>query len=195
MDCEGLAVGSKDETLPRACPRYYPPCRRGVQAFLRRLEVSQRHSDRSKLSFAPWLYRVVVNTCQSIVRPQTSAFEKRRADWHLAEVMSMASSPEEYAWRAEISRGVCPETFPISSCRCSALLRELSEQEIAIGYRPSTGKNEIRCMTLDTGWLPTPSSGLDDRRYRPGGLPMTMIDEEALRDFHDVADSVPSIRS
>ena len=98
---------------------------------------------------APWLYRVVVNTCWSKLRQEVPHRERRADTSGLEEVASTAISPEADAWRAELSRGVLRALCDLPMhLRVVVVLRyyaDLSEREIAIvvGRRPGTVKSRL----------------------------------------------------
>jgi RNA polymerase sigma-70 factor, ECF subfamily len=117
------------------------------EAFLRAWRF--RASLRTGSSVAPWLYRVVINTCWSKLRQEVPHRERRADASGLDEVVSTAVSPEEDAWRAEISRDVLNALCALPMhLRVVVVLRyyaDLSEREIAIaiGRRPGTVKSRL----------------------------------------------------
>ena len=100
-------------------------------------------------NLAPWLYRVVVNTCWSKLRQEAPHRQRRADSSELDKVISTDISPEEDAWRAELSRGVLHALCALPMhLRVVVVLRyytDLSEREIAnaIGRRPGTVKSRL----------------------------------------------------
>src|ERR1700680_3177925 len=104
------------------------------EAFLRAWRF--RASLGTGSNVAPWLHGGVVNTCWSKLRQEVPHREGRADPSGLDEVVSTAISPEEDAWRAEISRGVIHAVCALPMhLRVVVVLRyyaDLSEREIAI---------------------------------------------------------------
>jgi RNA polymerase sigma-70 factor, ECF subfamily len=117
------------------------------EAFLRAWRF--RASLGTGSSVAPWLYRVVVNTCWSKLRQEVPHRQRRADASGTDEVISTAVSPEEGAWRAQISRDVLDALCALPMhLRVVVVLRyyaDLSEREIAvaIGRRPGTVKSRL----------------------------------------------------
>ena len=117
------------------------------EAFLRAWRF--RTSLGTGSSVAPWLYRVVVNTCWSKLRQERPHRERRADISGLDEVVSFAISTEEDAWRALVSRGVIRALGALPMhLRVVVVLRyyaDLSEPEIAtaIGRRLGTVKSRL----------------------------------------------------
>lgn len=117
------------------------------EAFLRAWRF--RASLGAGSNVAPWLYRVVVNTCMSKLRQEVPHRERRADTSGLDEAVSTGMSPEEGAWRTQLSRDVLGALFDLPMhLRTVVVLRyyaDLSEREIAtvVGRRPGTVKSRL----------------------------------------------------
>jgi RNA polymerase sigma-70 factor (ECF subfamily) len=117
------------------------------EAFLRAWRF--RASLGAGSNVAPWLYRVVVNTCWSKLRQEVPHREHRADTSGLEDVVSTVISPEDDAWRAELSRGALRALCDLPMhLRVVVVLRyyaDLSEREIAVavGRRPGTVKSRL----------------------------------------------------
>ena len=113
------------------------------EAFLRAWRF--RASLASGSDIRPWLYRVVVNTCNSKLRKEIPHRDRRASEVGLAE---QAAGDDHMAW-AELSQDVVRalQDLPVH-LRVVIVLRyfaDLSEREIAtaIGRRPGTVKSRL----------------------------------------------------
>jgi RNA polymerase sigma-70 factor (ECF subfamily) len=141
------------------------------EAFLRAWRF--RGSLTSVPSVAPWLYRVVVNSCYSKLRQEIPHRDRRTADTPLAELASGDADPATVAQRSEVAETVLAalQRLPVS-LRVPVVLRyyaDLSERDIAraIGRRPGTVKSRLhearRRLAEDAGILTlSGDSAIDD---------------------------------
>jgi len=113
------------------------------EAFLRAWRFRDSLSRES--SFKPWLYRVVVNTCNSKLRHEIPLRNRRASDELLDEESSVDETPE----RIELSHDVMSalRDLPVD-LRIVVVLRyyaDLSEREIAIaiGRKQGTVKSRL----------------------------------------------------
>jgi RNA polymerase sigma-70 factor, ECF subfamily len=117
------------------------------EAFLRAWRF--RASLGAGSNVAPWLYRVVVNTCMSKLRQELPHRERRADTSGLEDAASSGMSPEEGAWQAQRSRDVLGALSDLPMhLRTVVVLRyyaDLSEREIAtaLGRRPGTVKSRL----------------------------------------------------
>ena len=117
------------------------------EAFLRAWRF--RASLDAGSNIAPWLYRVVVNSCCSKLRQERPRRDRHTEDGDLASLASTATSPEDVVWHAEVAREVVHALAELPlHLRVAVVLRyygDLSEREIAIaiGRRPGTVKSRL----------------------------------------------------
>jgi len=93
----------------------------------------------------PWLYRVVVNTCNSKLRSEIPHRDRRAGDGDLEGLASGVDAPADVALSGDIVRALA--ALPVH-LRVVVVLRyyaDLSEREIAtaIGRRPGTVKSRL----------------------------------------------------
>jgi RNA polymerase sigma-70 factor (ECF subfamily) len=93
----------------------------------------------------PWLYRVVVNTCNSKLRQEIPHRDRRSGEEDLAGVSSIEDTPGRVALSQDIVSAL--QDLPLH-LRVVVVLRyyaDLSEREIAtaIGRRPGTVKSRL----------------------------------------------------
>ena len=93
----------------------------------------------------PWLYRVVVNTCNSKLRQEIPHRDRRSGDEGLASAASLEDTPGHVALSQDVVRAL--QDLPVH-LRVVIVLRyyaDLSEREIAtaIGRRPGTVKSRL----------------------------------------------------
>jgi RNA polymerase sigma-70 factor, ECF subfamily len=93
----------------------------------------------------PWLYRVVVNTCNSKLRQEIPHRDRRTTDDGLVDVSFIDDVPAQVALGQDVQRAL--QDLPVG-LRIVVVLRyyaELSEREIAkvIGRRPGTVKSRL----------------------------------------------------
>ena len=114
------------------------------EAFLRAWRF--RHSLTDGADFKPWLYRVVVNSCNSKLRQEIPHRDRRSDDDELAAAPSTEDTP------TGVARSAGHRLVPCRTChlqlRVVIVLRyyaDLSEREIAtaIGRRPGTVKSRL----------------------------------------------------
>jgi RNA polymerase sigma-70 factor (ECF subfamily) len=113
------------------------------EAFLRAWKF--RASLASGTDFKPWLYRVVVNTCNSKLRQEIPHRDRRSGDHDLAGLSAIDDAPGKIALSQDIVRAL--RDLPVH-LRVVVVLRyyaDLSEREIAtaIGRRPGTVKSRL----------------------------------------------------
>ncbi len=113
------------------------------EAFLRAWKFRDSLSKES--SFRPWLYRVVVNTCNSTLRQEIPHRDRRSGDENLAEVSVVDDIPARIALSNDIMSAL--RDLPVH-LRVVIVLRyyaDLSEREIAIaiGRQPGTVKSRL----------------------------------------------------
>jgi RNA polymerase sigma-70 factor (ECF subfamily) len=113
------------------------------EAFLRAWRFRDSLSKES--SFRPWLYRVVVNTCNSKLRQEIPHRDRRASD----EALNDEPAGEESPQRIELSQDVMSalRDLPVD-LRVVVVLRyyaDLSEREIAIaiGRKQGTVKSRL----------------------------------------------------
>src|ERR1700722_4742393 len=113
------------------------------QAFLRAWKF--RNSLAKETSVRPWLYRVVVNTCNSKLRQDIPRRERSDPDHDLDITPVDAEAIDRFAVTNDITRAL--KDLPVH-LRIVVVLRyyaELSEREIAIaiGRKPGTVKSRL----------------------------------------------------
>jgi RNA polymerase sigma-70 factor (ECF subfamily) len=113
------------------------------EAFLRAWKFRDSLSKQS--SFKPWLYRVVVNTCNSKLRQEIPHRDRRSADEDLAGLPARDDAPERIALSNDVM--VALKDLPVH-LRVVIVLRyyaDLSERDIAtaIGRKPGTVKSRL----------------------------------------------------
>ena len=113
------------------------------EAFLRAWKF--RHSLAKETSVRPWLYRVVVNTCNSKLRQDIPRRERSDPDRDLDIVPLDVEATDRFAVTNDVTRAL--KDLPVH-LRIVVVLRyyaELSEREIAIaiGRKPGTVKSRL----------------------------------------------------
>ena len=113
------------------------------EAFLRAWRF--RTSLASGSDVRPWLYRVVVNTCNSKLRSEIPHRDRRAGDGDLDDLMAGDDGPGHVEQSSDIVRAL--QALPVH-LRVVVVLRyyaDLSEREIAtaIGRRPGTVKSRL----------------------------------------------------
>ncbi len=113
------------------------------EAFLRAWRF--RDSLTAGADFKPWLYRVVVNACNSKLRQEIPHRDRRSNDDGLAGTSSMEDAPTRAALSQDVVRAL--QDLPVH-LRVVVVLRyyaDLSEREIAtaIGRRQGTVKSRL----------------------------------------------------
>lgn len=113
------------------------------EAFLRAWKF--RDSLAKESSFKPWLYRVVVNTCNSKLRVEIPHRDLRASDDDLAEVATFDAMPERIAVSRDVLSAL--KDLPLH-LRVVVVLRyyaDLSERDIAvaIGRKQGTVKSRL----------------------------------------------------
>jgi RNA polymerase sigma factor (sigma-70 family) len=113
------------------------------EAFLRAWRF--RASLATGAAFKPWLYRVVVNTCNSKLRQEIPHRDQRSNDDDLVGVSSAEDTPSHVAVSHDVASAL--QDLPLH-LRVVVVLRyyaDLSEREIAIaiGRRPGTVKSRL----------------------------------------------------
>ena len=132
------------------------------EAFLRAWRF--RDSLTSGADVKPWLYRVVVNSCNSKLRQEIPHRDRRSNDDELAAAPSAEDTPNRVARSQDIVRAL--QDLP-PQLRAVVVLRyyaDLSEREIAtaIGRRQGTVKSrlhEARRLLAEHPSLQSPSTG------------------------------------
>jgi RNA polymerase sigma-70 factor (ECF subfamily) len=113
------------------------------EAFLRAWKF--RHSLSKESSFKPWLYRVVVNTCNSKLRKEVPHRDRRSDEEELETVETRDLVPDRIALTNDVLSAL--RDLPVH-LRIVVVLRyyaELSEREIAIAIdrKPGTVKSRL----------------------------------------------------
>jgi RNA polymerase sigma factor (sigma-70 family) len=113
------------------------------EAFLRAWKF--RASLATGADVKPWLYRVVVNTCNSKLRQEIPHRDRRSGDHELARVSAIEDTPGHIALSQDVVKAL--QDLPLH-LRVVVVLRyyaDLSEREIAIsiGRRPGTVKSRL----------------------------------------------------
>lgn len=117
------------------------------EAFLRAWRF--RASLGSEARVAPWLYRVVVNTCCSKLRQERPRRDRWVAEDDLVASPTATASPEDHLWQGEQARVVVDALAALPlHLRVVVVLRyygDLSERDIAtaVGRRPGTVKSRL----------------------------------------------------
>jgi RNA polymerase sigma-70 factor, ECF subfamily len=113
------------------------------EAYLRAWKF--RHSIENESSRQPWLYRVVVNACNSKLRSEIPHRDRRRD----VDALDLVAAPDEVGGRLATTQAVCEalSDLPVH-LRVVVVLRyyaDLSEREIAqtIGRQPGTVKSRL----------------------------------------------------
>jgi len=112
------------------------------EAFLRAWKF--RNSLAKETSVRPWLYRVVVNTCNSKLRQDIPRRERSDPD-HDLDITPIVEATDRFAVTNDVTRAL--KDLPVH-LRIVVVLRyyaELSEREIAIaiGRKPGTVKSRL----------------------------------------------------
>jgi RNA polymerase sigma-70 factor (ECF subfamily) len=113
------------------------------EAFLRAWKF--RNALAKEASVRPWLYRVVVNTCNSKLRQEIPRRERHDPGHDLDTTLSDNDAPDRFAAASDVTRAL--KDLPLH-LRVVVVLRyyaELSEREIAIaiGRKPGTVKSRL----------------------------------------------------
>lgn len=113
------------------------------EAYLRAWRF--RDSLENEASFKPWLYRVVVNSCNSKLRTEIPHRDRRSSADHLEDAASRDDASTRFALSHDVFRAL--SSLP-AHLRIVVVLRyyaDLSEQEIAvaIGRQPGTVKSRL----------------------------------------------------
>ena len=113
------------------------------EAYLRAWKF--RDSLENESSFKPWLYRVVVNSCNSKLRTEIPHRDRRRSVDHLEDEVTHDDVSNSFALSHDVFSAL--RALP-ASLRIVVVLRyyaDLSEQEIAvaIGRQPGTVKSRL----------------------------------------------------
>jgi len=113
------------------------------EAFLRAWKF--RHSLSKESSFKPWLYRVVVNTCNSKLRKEVPHRDRRSDEEELEKVETRDLVPDRIALASDVISAL--KDLPVH-LRIVVVLRyyaDLSEREIAIAIdrKPGTVKSRL----------------------------------------------------
>jgi RNA polymerase sigma-70 factor (ECF subfamily) len=112
------------------------------EAFLRAWKF--RHSLSKESSFKPWLYRVVVNTCNSKLRKEIPLRERRSNEEELENIEVRDNVPERIAVAHDVLSAL--KDLP-AHLRVVVVLRyyaDLSEREIAIAIDRKQGTVKSR---------------------------------------------------
>ena len=113
------------------------------EAFLRAWKF--RDSLASGKSFRPWLYRVVVNTCNSKLRHDIPRRSIDRYDESSEEVPTRDDEFERIAASHDLATAVLDLSLPLRTVIVLRYFAELSEREIAIAInrQPGTVKSRL----------------------------------------------------
>ena len=93
----------------------------------------------------PWLYRVVVNTCNSKLRQEIPHRDHRSGEEDLTGVATSGDLPGEVALSRDLARALGDLPVPLRVVVVLRYWADLSEREIAtaIGRRPGTVKSRL----------------------------------------------------
>ncbi|MFZ0667583.1 MAG: RNA polymerase sigma factor [Acidimicrobiales bacterium] len=113
------------------------------EAFLRAWRF--RASLAAGADIRPWLYRVVVNTCNSRLRQEIPHRERRSSEGDLANMSLVHDASGEVALGHDVQRALRDLPTHLRMVVVLKYYAELSEREIAtaIGRRPGTVKSRL----------------------------------------------------
>jgi RNA polymerase sigma factor (sigma-70 family) len=113
------------------------------EAFLRAWRF--RDSLATGAAFKPWLYRVVVNTCNTKLRQEIPHRDRRSGDDRLDSVPTPGDPSGEVAFSRDVVRALQDLPLPLRVVIVLRYYADLSEREIAtaIGRRPGTVKSRL----------------------------------------------------
>jgi RNA polymerase sigma-70 factor, ECF subfamily len=113
------------------------------EAFLRAWRF--RASVAAGADIRPWLYRVVVNTCNSKLREEIPHRDRRSSDEGLVDMSLIQDTPSHIALGSDLQRALRDLPTPLRIVVVLRYYAELSEREIAtaIGRRPGTVKSRL----------------------------------------------------
>ena len=113
------------------------------EAFLRVWKF--RDSLSKKSSFKPWLYRVVVNTCNTKLRQEIPHRDRRSSEEILTIVTSGGDVPSRIAASVDVMSALKDLPLHLRTVVVLRYYADLSEREIAtaIGRQPGTVKSRL----------------------------------------------------
>jgi RNA polymerase sigma-70 factor (ECF subfamily) len=113
------------------------------EAFLRAWRF--RDSLAKQSSFKPWLYRVVVNTCNSKLRQEIPHRDHRSSDEDLAAAVTRDDAPSRIALFFDVMRALGDLPLDLRIVIVLRYYADLSEREIAvaIGRKQGTVKSRL----------------------------------------------------
>jgi RNA polymerase sigma-70 factor (ECF subfamily) len=113
------------------------------EAFLRAWRF--RDSLAKQSSFKPWLYRVVVNTCNSKLRQELPHRDHRGSDGDLAGATTRDDAPSRIALSSDVTRALGDLPLDLRIVIVLRYYADLSEREIAvaIGRKQGTVKSRL----------------------------------------------------
>lgn len=113
------------------------------EAFLRAWKF--RASLATATDFKPWLYRVVVNTCNSKLRQEIPHRDRRSSDLALAGLSAIDDAPGRIAVSQDVVTALGDLPLHLRVVVVLRYYADLSEREIAtaIGRRPGTVKSRL----------------------------------------------------
>jgi RNA polymerase sigma-70 factor, ECF subfamily len=113
------------------------------EAFLRAWRF--RASLGTGAAFKPWLYRVVVNTCNSKLRQEIPHRDRRSGQELLDSLASSDDPPARIAQSRDVVQALQDLPLPLRVVVVLRYYADLSEREIAtaIGRRPGTVKSRL----------------------------------------------------
>jgi RNA polymerase sigma factor (sigma-70 family) len=113
------------------------------EAYLRAWRF--RSSLAGESDIKPWLYRIVVNSCNSKLRREIPHRDRRSGDEGLAATSTVGDTPARVALSQDIVRALQDLPLPLRVVVILRYYADLSEREIAtaIGRRPGTVKSRL----------------------------------------------------
>ena len=113
------------------------------EAYLRAWRFRSSLSGESDIK--PWLYRIVVNSCNSKLRREIPHRDRRSGDEDLAGAATIGDTPTRVALSQDIVRALLDLPLHLRVVVTLRYYADLSEREIAtaIGRRPGTVKSRL----------------------------------------------------
>jgi RNA polymerase sigma-70 factor (ECF subfamily) len=113
------------------------------EAFLRAWKF--RNALAKESSFKPWLYRVVVNACNSKLRQEIPHRNRRTDDQHLTSVQSTFEAVDHFVTATDVASALRDLPDHLRVVIALRYYADLSERDIAlaIGRKPGTVKSRL----------------------------------------------------